>query len=504
MDPVPFAIVGGGISGLAAAFELHRHGARFLLLESSDRLGGLIRTERTDGFILDAGPDSLLVEKPAAIELCRELDLADRLVPMLPPRRAYILRDGRLRALPPGAPFGIPTSLAALARSDHVSWSGRLRMGLDLVSRPRPAPGADESIASFFRRRLGRQAVDILAEPLLAGIHAGDVERLSMHALFPRLVEAEQVHGSVARGLRAASAARAAVRRDGIFRSLQGGLEELPGAIAATLPPGSVRCRTAVAAIAPAPPADPASRATSAAPEAATTPGNGRYAIKLAGGAPDVTADQVICALPAAATARLVGGMSEPIAQLCRTIPTTSTAVVALAFPRNAVGHALDGSGFVVPRTESGFSILAATWISSKWPGRAPDDQVLLRGFVGGARAPDLLDQGDDDLVERVHADLAGLLDIRGAPTLARVYRWMDANPQIEVGHLDRMAGIDAHLSSLPGLRIVGAAFRGVGIPDCVAAGRAAARAALEEYRGPTDGAPAPRTDAMTSRGATP
>ncbi len=473
MDHVPFAVVGGGISGLAAAFELHRQGAPFLLFESSGRVGGMIRTDHVAGFTLDAGPDSLLVEKPAAIDLCRELGLADRLVPVLPPRRAYVLRGGRLRPLPHGAPFGIPTSPGALGRSDHLSWTGRIRMAFDVVPGRRTAPGADESIASFFRRRFGQEAVDILAEPLLAGIHAGNAERLSMRALFPRLVDAERTHGSVIRGLRLASAGRAAARREGPFRSLPEGLEALPRAVAAALPEGSVRCRSAIGAITPA---------RSAAPSPSGSAG-GRYLLHLDGGAPDVAADQVICALSAAGTARLVGRMSEPVARLCRTLSTTSTAVVALAFPRGAVAHPLDGSGFVVPRAGSGPSILAATWISSKWPGRAPDGQILLRGFVGGARAPELLDSSDDDLVQRVHRDLARILDIRGAPSLARVYRWPDANPQLEVGHLDRIARIDEHLKSLPGFRIVGAAFRGVGIPDCVAAGRAAARAALEEQR---------------------
>ena len=493
MAHVPFAVVGGGISGLAAAFELHRQGVRFLLFESSGRLGGLIRTEQADGFTLDAGADSLLVEKPAAIELCRELDLADRLVPTLPPRRAYVLRRGRLRPLPHGAPFGIPASLAALAGSDHVSWSGRLRMAFDLLEPRGRAHAEDESIASFFRRRFGREAVDILAEPLLAGIHAGNAERLSMRALFPRLVEAERVHGSVIRGMRAVSGARAAARRDGPFRSLPDGLEALPRAIVTALPAASIRCRSAVAAITPACADGPAARAATAAPVSSTAPASasagGPYALQLAGRAPGVTADQVICALPAAATARLVGGMNEPIARLCRQLPATSTAVVALAFPRGAVAHRLDGSGFVVPRTEGAFSLLAATWISSKWPGRAPEGQVLLRGFVGGARAPELLDRSDDDLIDLVSGDLARLLGIRGAPSLTRVYRWTDANPQIEVGHLDRLARIDEHLAGLPGLRIVGAAFRGVGIPDCVAAGRAAARAAVEEYRRSTAGA---------------
>lgn len=489
MDHVPFAVVGGGISGLAAAFELHRQGVPFLLFESSDRLGGLIRTERVDGFTLDAGADSLLVEKPAAIELCRELDLAERLVPMLPPRRAYVLRHGRLRPLPHGAPFGIPTTLAALAGSDHISWSGRLRMALDLLGRREHAHAEDESIASFFLRRFGREAVDILAEPLLAGIHAGNAERLSMRALFPRLVEAERLHGSAIRGMRVVNAARAAARRDGPFRSLPDGLEALPRAIVKALPAASIRCRSAVAAITPAGANETLARTATVAPVSSTAAAGGPYALQLTGHAPGVTADQVICALPAAATARLIGGMNEPIARLCRPLPTTSTAVVALAFPRGAVAHRLDGSGFVVPRTEGAFSILAATWISSKWPGRAPEGQVLLRGFVGGARAPELLDRGDDDLIELVNDDLGRLLGIHGAPSLTRVYRWMDANPQIEVGHIDRLARIDEHLAGLPGLRIIGAAFRGVGIPDCVAAGRAAARAAVGEYRRSAAGA---------------
>ena len=467
MHRVPYAIVGGGISGLAAAYELHRQGERFLLFEQADRLGGLIRTDRVGGFTLDAGPDSLLTEKPAAIELCRELGLADQLIPTLPPRRAYVVRRGRLHPLPAGSPFGIPTSLAALARSRYLSWPGRLRMALDLVQPGRRAREADddESVGAFFRRRFGREAVDVLGEPLLAGIHAGDAYRLSMGTLFPRLVDAERSAGSVIRALRPVAAARATGQGDGLFRSFADGLETLPRWLEAALPEASIRRRTTIAAITPA------------------APDGGPYLLRIASGAPDVAADQVICALPAGATAEVMGGLSKPIASLCRDIRTTSTAVVALAFPRQAVAHPLDGSGFVVPRSEAGLGILAATWISSKWPHRAPDGHVLMRGFVGGARAPDLLDRGNDALIDLVHGDLARLLGIRGAPALARVYRWPDANPQLEVGHRSRIAAIDRHLRGLPGLRIIGAAFRGVGIPDCIAAGRAAAGAAIAERR---------------------
>ncbi len=466
MHRIPYAIVGGGISGLAAAWELHRQGERFLLFEGADRLGGLIRTDIVGGFTLDAGPDSLLTEKPAAIELCRELGLADDLIPTLPPRRAYVVRRGRLHPLPAGSPFGIPTSLAALARSRYLSWPGRLRMALDLVQPPRNLEaGADESVGAFFRRRFGREAADVLGESLLAGIHAGDADRLSMGTLFPRLVDAERSAGSVIRALRPVAAARAKGQGDGLFRSFADGLETLPRRLEAALPETSIRRRRSVAAITP------------------STANGGRYVLRIAGGAPDVTADQVICALPAGATARVAAGVSEPIASLCRSIRTTSTAVVALAFPRQAVTHPLDGSGFVVPPSEAGLSILAATWISSKWPRRAPEGRVLMRGFVGGARAQDLPDRGEDALIDAVHGDLARLLGISGAPELARVYRWPDANPQLEVGHRGRIAAIDRHLQRLPGLRIIGAAFRGVGIPDCIAAGRATAGAAIADHR---------------------
>ena len=248
LDDVHVAVVGGGITGLAAAYELHRRDVPFVLLEGTPRLGGMIRTEAVDGFTIDAGPDSMLVHKPAALALCREVGLGPRLIPTLEPRAAYVLRHGRLRRLARGSVLGIPTRPGPLALDGPLSWAGRLRMALDLALPPRDS-GDDESVAAFFRRRFGRQAVDFLAEPLLAGIHAGDVERLSVRALFPTLVEAERTAGSVIRGLRRQSAGRA--RRggsDGPFRSLPGGLGELVTAVARHLPPASVRCGSAVEA----------------------------------------------------------------------------------------------------------------------------------------------------------------------------------------------------------------------------------------------------------------
>ena len=465
MNHVAVAVVGGGISGLSAAYELHCRQTPFLLLERSRRLGGVIRTERTGGFTIDAGPDSLVVQKPAAIALCAEIGLAGRLVPMRGPRTAHVVRNGTLHPLPGASVFGIPTGIGPLAVHRLLSLRGRLRMGLELLAPPLRAPrGAEareETIDAFFRRRFGSEATDYLAEPLLAGIHSGDVERLSMTALFPQFVEAERTHGSVIRAFRHAAAARAGTpARHGPFRSFAAGLETLPRTLAARLPAEAIRRDVEITGLAAGPP----------------------YALAAAHG-PRFTADQVICALPAHATAPLVAGVDPALGGLCAAFTDTSVAIVVLAFPRAAVAHPLRGSGFVVPRAEPSLSITAATWISSKWPGRAPDDQVLLRGFVGGARQPDALARSDATLIDTVRDDLARLLGIRGEPGLARVYRWPRANPQLHVGHLARIAEIDGRLAGTPGLQIIGAAFRGVGIADCVAAGRAAGRAAADAVR---------------------
>ncbi len=446
---VDVAVVGGGISGLAAAYELRARRVPHVLLERSSRLGGVIRTERIDGFTIDGGPDALLVQKPAAIELCSELGLAGRLVPTRAPRTAFVLRAGRLHALPEASVLGIPTRLLPLATSGLLSARGRLRMALERLVPSRPAgDGDDESIASFFGRRFGREVVDYIAEPLLAGIHAGNVERLSVHALFPRLVEAEAQNGSIIRGLASLQARRTT---DGLFRSLPGGIGEMVAALVRTLDPAAVRTGVGVARLA----------------------GPGPYRLELTSGEP-VSARQVVLAVPAYVAAELVRPLDADLGALCGGIRYTSTVTVALGYARPDVGHALRGTGFVVPRVERGVSLMAATWVSSKWPHRAPAGHVLLRGFLGGARDAGVLARADADLIDCVHRDFGRLLGVRGAPVVARVYRWPRLNPQHEVGHLARLTAIEARLERLPGLRLIGAGFGGVGLPDCIAQGRAA------------------------------
>ena len=449
------AVIGGGISGLAAAYELHRRGIPFRLFEGADRLGGVIRTDSVDGFTIDGGPDSLLTQKPAALDLCAELGLGDRLVPTLPPRTAFVFKSGHLYPLPEASVLGIPTRLRPLATTQLLSSAGKVRMAME-VTIPRSASAGDESVGSFFRRRFGEESVAYIAEPLLAGIHAGDVERLSMRALFPRLVDAEREHGSVIRRFRALS--RSTPRpKDGLFRSLLGGIGELTRALVATLEPSSLRTGHAVTRVA----------------------GPSPFTVHVESGEP-VAAARVIVATPAYVTANLVRDLDPELGELCADIPYTSTATVALSYPRTSVTHRLEGTGFVVPRVESQLSLMAGSWVSSKWPGRAPAGQVLLRGFLGGARNPDVLDQTDDDLVVASHRDFAQLLGITSDPVVARVYRWSRLNPQHEVGHLEKLSAIESRLSMVPGLHIAGAGFRGVGIPDCVAHGRAAASAAAE------------------------
>lgn len=444
------------MAGLAAAYELTRRRVEFTLLEAGDRVGGVVLSEQVDGYTIDAGPDALLVQKPDGVRLCEELGLGGRLIPTRLPRLAYIQRAGRLHPLPAASVLGIPTRLGPLVRTGLFSVLGKLRMAAEWFVPP-SAAGSDESIARFMARRFGREAVTYLAEPLLAGIHAGDVERLSVGALFPRLTEAEREYGSLLRAFRhgTSSSAAAHATSGGAFRSLPDGLSELVRALRAALPHDSIRLRSPVARILPTPDAAHAFRLDAASGE-------------------HFPADAVIVATPAFVAARILRELDTELSALCGEVPYASTATIALAFRRDQVGHPLNGSGFVVPRVERS-GILAGSWLSSKWEHRAPDDRVLLRTFVGGARDPHALERSDGDLVTLSLQALGPLLQITGLPLLSRVYRWERASAQHEVGHLERIAAIDRTLTRHAGLFVTGSGFRGVGIPDCVADGRATA-----------------------------
>ena len=452
------AIVGGGISGLAAAYELQRRGLNVRVLEAGPRAGGVITTERFDDWVIDGGPDSILVQKPAAVALCRELGIADRLMSTLTPRTAYILRDGRLHRIAEGSFLGFPLDVGSLARSSVFTLGGRLRMACE-VFMPRPSTSAqgapsgvegrhggddDESVGAFVRRRFGQEAVDYLAEPLLAGIHAGDVDNLSIRALFPRLLEAERQSGSVIRAFRAM---RARPSPQGAFVSLPGGTGELVDSLVKALAPETIGLSTRVTDLRR----------------------HAHYHVETSTG--PVEARAVILAVPAYIAASLLRPFDTTIAALAEGIRYASTATVALGYRGDQIAHPMAGSGFVVPRVERS-PLLAATWVTSKWPHRAPEGHVLLRGFLGGGRDPRRLDAGDDELTKLVVDELSQLMGINGAPLFTRIFRWTKQSPQYEVGHLQRVATIDRQLASIPGLFVTGSGFRAIGIPDCVADGR--------------------------------
>jgi oxygen-dependent protoporphyrinogen oxidase len=345
--------------------------------------------------------------------------------------------------------LAVPTRLIPLARSRLFTWHGKARMGLDLVLPPR-RDGIDESVGQFIRRRLGREALERLAEPLLGGIYAGDVDTLSLAATFPQLAALEAQHGSLIRGALAQRTARPkGTPPASVFRSLVGGMgelvEHLERAILAR--GGSIRTGTAVEAI------------TAGGPGA-------RFAVAIAGGAP-LAADDVVVSTPAHAAAPALDGLDGDLSATLRDIPYVSTATIAIGYARADVRHPLDASGLIIAKGEHRRA-LATTFTSSKWAGRCPDDMVLLRVFVGGYRDPGALAHTDEDLVTMARDELDALLAIRAVPLFARVFRWERANAQPSVGHPERLRRIRAAAARHPGLHLAGAAFDGVGIPDCV------------------------------------
>jgi oxygen-dependent protoporphyrinogen oxidase len=464
-------IIGGGITGLAAAHALDKAVLRgevdeAVLLEAGPRLGGKILTEQIDGFLIEGGPDSFITLKPRAVQFARELGLGDRLIGTLEPRHVFIRHAGRLYPLPDGFTGLIPRHLGPFVRSPLFSLVEKARFGLEpFVSRS--ANGTDESLGGFVRRRLGQAAVDRLAAPLLAGIHAGDINRLSLRATFPQFAEAVRRYGSLTRAVLARRGAGFSGngRQQGgaptsMFMTLRGGLDELVRAARPSI--HSVTLRTIV-------------------PVSAIARANGAYVVRLVNGE-RLDAGAVIVTVPAHTAARLLAGVNGPAATVAGMIRSTSTAVVALGFRRDQIRHSLNGHGYVGSHREAA-AHTACTWVTSKWPDRAPRGSVQLRCFVGRDGAQRALEMDDHDLVDAVVDELRPLLGISGSPTLARVYRWQEAMPQYEVGHLDRLDAMEAALAATPGLFLAGSPYRGVGLPDCITQGEQAARRAVDALR---------------------
>lgn len=450
-DVVDVVVAGAGITGLTVAYELTRRGKSVVVLEASSRAGGLIQTERTNGFTIEAGPDSLLAAKPAGLELVRDLGLEPDVMRVRTPG-AFVLRGRSLYRLPSPSLLGLPLTWRTLAAYDLLPWHARLRVAME-PRVPRRDSNGDESVASFFRRRFGPDTVDLIAQPLLGGIHAGDIEQLSIQSLFPRLLELERTQGSVLGELRAKTGTPTPPPASP-FATLRGGMGSMIDALLRALPEGTVHFDSPVESI-------------------DRTPGGWR--LSSAGGS--CSGRVSVLAAPAHVAARLLRPLDTDAADLCARVPYVSTASVALAWPRPSVTHPLNGTGFVVARRHSDVRITAATWVSAKWESRAPDDATLIRVFVGGEHDPGAVDLPDDELIALVRRDLQVVMGITAPPSLARVFRWRQAGAQHTVGHLRRVEELEQRLRALGDLYVAGSGFRSVGIPDCVAEARRVAAA---------------------------
>jgi protoporphyrinogen/coproporphyrinogen III oxidase len=452
-------IIGGGITGLTAAHRLMKTlGAQHVtLIESAPRLGGKIFTTRADGFVLEGGPDCFLASKAPATQLCEELGLGPHIIGTNPAlRRSFVKRGAALHPLPDGITGLVPSRLMPLMTSGVLSVAGRARAAMEMFV-PRRKGEADESVASFVRRRFGNEAWQWLVEPLLSGIYAGDGEQLSVNATFPQLRETERRVGSLLKPMVAARFAPNASSAPRGFVTLSSGLQELVDALASAVANADVRLDTQIAAI--------------------TAVGH-EYRIEFEGGS-SLTAAAIVFATPAYVTAALVGGIDSQMADELRAIPFVSTATISVAFDRADVARTLQGYGYVSPRANGG-DIVACTWTSNKFPSRVPADSVLLRFFVGRAGAELSSATTDDALKTIVANELRDVLGITAAPKFTNVARWPNALPQYVMGHTDRVARISARAAEHRGLFVAGASYRGVGIPDCISSAWSAADSAAE------------------------
>jgi len=455
------AIIGGGISGLAAAFTLEQKRfsampVEYVLFEAAPRLGGVLVTDRVDGCLVEAGPDSFLTEKPWAIDLCKTLGLGDQLIGSNDSsRKTYILVNGKLIVMPDGLMFMVPTKILPTVFSPLFSLRSKIRMASEWFHPPRKATG-DETVAELVSRHYGPEMVDRLADPLLSGVYGGEASDLSVRAVLPRFSDMEAKHGSLGRAMLSARKAVAKARKQPaapLFTSLKDGMQQLVDAIVARLNPDNIRLSVPVQTV--------------------TAEDNGWT---VSAGYQSDHFDAVIIATPAPAAANLLRMSDEKLADELASIRYSSSVTLTLGYDE-AVRRALPkGFGFLVPRSE-GVRMLAATFVHNKFPHRAPDNRALIRCFLGGARDEQILNQSDDDIIHIAREELRKILRLSADPLFARVYKWKGAMAQYQVGHLERLQRIAERCEKLPGLALAGNAFTGIGVPDCVRSGcEAAAR----------------------------
>lgn len=470
-------VIGGGITGLTTCYRLCREANAsgspldVTLLEASGRLGGVIATGHTQGLLLEHGPDCFIAAKPWGVRLCEELGLGEQLIGTTTQyRQSFIVRRNQLLPVPQGFYLLVPGALWPFARSSILSWRGKLRMALDLLL-PRRASPDDESLAHFVTRRLGREALVRVAQPMVGGIYTADPEQLSVQATMPQFVEMEQRHGSLMRAMlhnqrvarrHGGSAQGTSGPRYGLFVSFRQGMQTLVDRLAACLLAGTVRLHTRVSGL-------------------QRLPGTSRWLVHVQDH-PALEADALCLALAAPQAGQLLADLAPELSATLQEIPYASSAIVNIAFKRADVAHPLHGMGFVVPAIEQR-TLIACSFSSVKFSGRAPQDQVLLRAFVGGALQQAQYELSDAAMQHAVCQDLQQLLGITSDPTYISVSRHPQSMAQYHLGHLQRVARVEALVGRLPGLVLAGNAYHGVGIPDCIHSGDTAAQALLAYLR---------------------
>jgi len=461
-------VIGGGITGLTAAYRLQREAAArdipldITLLEATARVGGVIQTEHRDGFLIEHGPDAFISTKPAAKTLCEELGIVDQFIGTNPKvRRSFVVRKGTLHPVPEGFYMMAPGSLKPFLKTPLFSWRGKLRMALDIFI-PRRERDIDEAVAHFVRRRLGTEAFTRMAQPMIGGIYTSDAENLSLKATFPRFLEMEKTHGSIIKALRAQKKQAAETSRDtsgprySLFLSFKSGMQTLIDTLVDILS-DSIRLNTRVEHV------------------QQTVDGTG-WCVALSTG--ETLNSELLCiALPAVQTSALVQRISNPIATKLNEIPYASSATINFAFRRTDIIHPLDGMGFVVPATES-LSLIGCSFSSVKFENRAPEEHILLRAFVGEPTSKN----AEADLIQLCQADLMPLLGIQNAPLFATVSKHTQAMAQYQVGHQDVVDDIERLTSELQGLALAGNGYHGIGIPDCIRSGETAAISLLDAF----------------------
>jgi protoporphyrinogen/coproporphyrinogen III oxidase len=434
-------IVGGGISGLAAAYYLNKAGVRPTLVEKASHLGGVIRTSVQQGCVLEAGPDSFLAAKPEALDLIREVGLADQVIGSNDHLRVtYILKHGKLVPLPDGLMMMVPTKILPLVGTRLLSWGTKIRMGLEFLRRPPKAPLADRSVYDFLLDHYGQESIDYLAEPLLAGVYGGDPREMSVNSVLGRFVEIETKYGSLTRGVLAAPHPKGS---GSLFRTLKNGLGQLVDKLkdSADVLHGAV--------------------------ESLERNGSG-FRARVNGDF--IEADHVVLATPAGDAARLLQPWNGNLAELLQSVPYTSSVTLSLGYRKDTFDHPLNGFGFLVPKRERKL-LAACTWVGNKFSYRVPDDMVLLRCFMGG----DALKETDESLVVAAQRELRSIMGLQAVPVFQSIARWPNAMAQYTVGHSQRLEQIESIVKDIPGLHLAGNGYRGIGLPDCIKAGKEAA-----------------------------